>query len=143
MKDIKQVIILRTKYPDGKGGFFKPRTGKLIAQSAHASMKVFFDRISNIEEAFKDTNIYSANVVLTDKMKEWVEGSFKKIVVGIDTEEELIKIYKEAKEKGIPCSMIEDNGLTEFKGVKTKTAVAIGPDLSEKIDLITGDLKLL
>lgn len=32
------MIVLRTKYPDGNGGLKKVRTGKLVAQGAHASM---------------------------------------------------------------------------------------------------------
>jgi len=32
---------------------------------------------------------------------------------------------------------------TEFHGVPTNTCLAIGPDLAEKIDSITGDLELL
>ncbi|MFW6312038.1 MAG: peptidyl-tRNA hydrolase [Nanoarchaeota archaeon] len=38
---------------------------------------------------------------------------------------------------------MEDKGLTEFKGVKTKIAIAIGPAAAEKIDKITEHLKLL
>lgn len=34
--------------------------------------------------------------------------------------------------------MIRDAGKTEFKGVPTRTAVAIGPAPVEAIDLITG-----
>ena len=32
MDEVKQVIVMRTKYPDGKGGFFQLRKGELIAQ---------------------------------------------------------------------------------------------------------------
>lgn len=39
--------------------------------------------------------------------------------------------------------MIEDNGLTEFHGVKTKTCIGIGPWVSEEIDKFTKHLKLL
>jgi PTH2 family peptidyl-tRNA hydrolase len=34
-------------------------------------------------------------------------------------------------------------GKTEFNGVPTKTCLGIGPAKAEKIDKITGDLKLL
>lgn len=34
-------------------------------------------------------------------------------------------------------------GKTEFHGVPTRTCLAIGPDDSEKIDAITGQLQLL
>jgi PTH2 family peptidyl-tRNA hydrolase len=39
--------------------------------------------------------------------------------------------------------LIIDSGKTEFGGVPTKTCLAIGPDYSEKIDKVTGNLKLL
>jgi PTH2 family peptidyl-tRNA hydrolase len=39
--------------------------------------------------------------------------------------------------------IIYDNGNTEFHGVKTLTAIAIGPDHAEFIDPITGHLQLL
>jgi len=43
----------------------------------------------------------------------------------------------------VECHVITDNGKTEFGGIPTKTCLALGPDLSEKIDEVTGDLKLL
>jgi peptidyl-tRNA hydrolase len=38
---------------------------------------------------------------------------------------------------------IVDNGLTEFKGMKTLTCAAFGPDYAEVLDEITGHLKLI
>jgi len=55
----------------------------------------------------------------------------------------MVDAYQEAKKQGIPCSIIEDAGLTEFGGQVTITAVAIGPDDPEKIDKITGKFSLL
>ena len=43
---------------------------------------------------------------------------------------------------GLEVHLIEDSGLTEFHGQVTPTCVAIGPDYSEKIDPITGNLQL-
>jgi len=138
---IKQVIIMRMKYPDGKGGTFSPRKGKLIAQGAHASMKVFFDKF-NITPRFEKDG-FTACLAISEEEKQWIEGSFTKICLSVDSEEELISIYNQAKSAGLLCSLIEDNGLTEFHGVKTKTAVAIGPANSDEIDKITRELKLL
>lgn len=45
--DVKQVIVVRTKFPDGKGGTFGMRTGKLAAQVAHASLQVFVNFSKN------------------------------------------------------------------------------------------------
>lgn len=140
MSNIKQVIVVRTKYPDGKGGTFKPRTGKLMAQVAHASMKVFFDKTALINRSVWD---YIAMFSVNPDEKEWIEGAFTKVVVSVNSEKELLEIYKKAQEAQLLCSLVTDNGLTEFHGNKTNTVVAIGPAKSEEIDKITKDLPLL
>jgi len=45
--------------------------------------------------------------------------------------------------KQLPCSLIQDQGHTEFAGQLTYTAVAVGPAKAELIDEITGKLPLL
>lgn len=37
-----------------------------------------------------------------------------------------------------PVALVTDNGLTEFNGVLTDTAIAVGPAPAEFIDKITG-----
>ena len=76
-------------------------------------------------------------------MAAWMDGNYAKICVGVNSELELLGVYQKAKEAGIPCSLIQDAGLTEFGGVPTYTAVAIGPHKVEEIDKITGTLSLL
>lgn len=125
--DTKQIIIIRKD--------LGMRKGKMIAQGAHASMKVFFDRAFTIP--------YSMTISLTPAIMEWVQGKFTKIAVGVNSETELLEIYRKADEAGLLCSLIQDQGLTEFNGIWTYTAVAIGPDYSDKIDKITGHLSLL
>jgi PTH2 family peptidyl-tRNA hydrolase len=73
----------------------------------------------------------------------WLEGAFTKVVLKSESEQELRDLYQKAKDLKIPCSLIEDNGLTQFHGVKTLTAIAIGPDDKSIINEITGHLKLL
>ena len=128
--DVKQVIVIRKD--------LKMRKGKMITQGAHASMKVFFDRIC--ESKWDDELI----IEVTEEMKEWAENSlFTKIVVGIDSEADLLKLYIQAQDNDIPCALVTDSGRTEFHGTPTNTCIAIGPAISSKIDKITGDLKLL
>lgn len=126
---VKQVIVMRTKY-NGKNGPTGLRTGKLIAQGCHASCSFLSEIASGKRE-------------MLPIEKEWLENSFRKICVGVDTEEELVRIHESALQAGLVSHLITDNGATEFGGVKTKTCLAIGPDLDEKIDAITGNLKLL
>jgi len=125
----KQVIVLRKD--------LKMRKGKMVAQGAHASLAIFFNRIKEVE---KDTITIG---YLNEEMLSWVSNSFTKIAVGVESEEELLEIYQKAKDEGLPVSLIEDAGKTEFGGKATKTAVAVGPAGGNKVDLITGHLKLL
>ena len=127
-KETKQVIIIRKD--------LNMRKGKMAAQSAHASMKVFFDLM---EHDLKHYYILKLN----EPMVKWFNGRFTKIVLGVDSESELLDLYHMAKDNGIVCSLITDAGLTEFHGEPTNTAIAIGPGWSDDIDSITGHLSLL
>lgn len=131
--DTKQVIVIRKD--------LGMRKGKMIAQGAHASMKVFFDLGKLIRGSEEHPNMFVCE--FTEPMREWYNGIFTKICVSVNSEQELLNIYNKAKQDNIPCSIIQDCGLTEFNGVLTYTAVAIGPDYSDKIDKITGFLSLL
>lgn len=111
----------------------------MVAQGAHASLKVFLDcQITTSNEGF-----YRTYEMLNQSMIDWIEGSFTKICLSVDSEVELDELYEKAKLAGLPCSLIVDNGLTEFNGVKTKTCIAIGPADSTEINNITGHLKPL
>ena len=129
----KQVIVMRKD--------LNMRKGKMIAQGAHASMKVFFDKMT----AYGKTQgrPYFKGLALNSEEAEWVDGIFTKICVSVNSEAELLDVYNKAREAGLNCSLIQDAGLTEFGGVATYTCVAIGPNYSDKIDLITGNLQLL
>lgn len=128
----KQVIVIRKD--------LNMRRGKQIAQGCHASMKVFFDLGEWHDTEDRD---YYQIYGMTKEMKDWIDGRFTKIVVSCENESELDELYNKAKENKLPCSLIIDAGLTEFKGIPTKTCIAIGPANPEKIDNITKHLKLL
>jgi len=125
----------------------------MIAQGAHASMKVFFDRAtcdnsirldrSQLDAQQKTYPVTTLQVPLTTAMRQWVEGIFTKVVVRAGSKEELLDLYRQALLARIPCALIEDSGKTEFGGVPTLTALAIGPTFSENINPITGHLVLL
>jgi PTH2 family peptidyl-tRNA hydrolase len=112
----KQVIVMRTD--------LGMRKGKMIAQGAHASLKVMLD--------FEGTAA----------MQDWLQGQFTKICVKGESEDHIKDLYKKAQALRIPCSLILDAGLTEFKE-PTYTCIAIGPGWAEDIDKITGGLSLL
>lgn len=116
---LKQVIVLRKD--------LNMRKGKMCAQSCHASLQSLFDCNS------RGLGKLSAN---------WLAEGQTKVVVSVDSLEELSKIFKAADNLNLPCSLILDAGKTEFKE-PTYTACAIGPFNSDVIDTITGKLKLL
>ena len=139
MKPPKQVIIMRKD--------LNMRRGKQIAQGSHASMKALLHGMEKIyHEGFGDKGILFS-YTLTDRvestMGKWLEGAFTKICVGVDSEAELDAIVTKARNEGMLCSVIIDNGTTEFNGIPTKTCACIGPWDSDEIDKITGHLKLL
>ena len=73
----------------------------------------------------------------------WITGSFAKVCVRCNSEEELIAIHDKAIELGLEVHLITDSGRTEFHGQPTRTCLAIGPDEASKIDQVTGHLELL
>lgn len=129
MDKIKQVIVIRKD--------LNMRKGKIASQAAHASMKVLLDR--RVNTGFNDEFIFH----MTPEIKKWLSGKFTKIVVSVDSEEELMALYERALSAQIPCALVEDEGLTEFNGVKTKTCIAIGPDYSSVLNQLTGNCPLL
>ena len=124
---IKQVIVVRKD--------LNMRKGKVGAQCAHASNAILLDVLKEIK-SFDNLDPF-------DPLYIWLNSSFTKIVVGCNSEEELILLWNKARTEGIRTSKIIDNGTTEFGGVPTLTCIAIGPDTDEQIDLITGHLRLL
>lgn len=133
-RQIKQLIVMRKD--------LNMRKGKLVSQGAHASLGCILQLMARIRHSEQDEERLLF-LRKGDPIYDWLNGSFTKICVSVDSEDELMNIYNQAKDVGLNACLIEDNGLTEFHGVKTKTCIGIGPDESSKIDLITGSLKLL
>lgn len=123
----KQVIIMRKD--------LNMRKGKLVAQGAHASLGAI------LGECAQDGDKLVLDLK-DERMAPWLTGRFKKICVYVNSEEELLEIYNTALTAGLICSIIKDSGLTEFHGVPTLTAVAVGPDREDRIDAVTKHLPL-
>jgi PTH2 family peptidyl-tRNA hydrolase len=113
------------------------RKGKMVAQGAHASMKAILDSMIDVEE---EKVLY---LEPGTPMEDWINGIFTKICVSVDSEEELLELYNNAKIQGYNAALIQDAGLTEFGGVPTYTCCAIGPNWEDEVNAITGHLKLL
>jgi len=115
MSKYKQVIIIR------KDLNLSP--GKLAVQSSHAS-------IGSYEK--------TSQAIL----KAWKGEGQKKVALEVNSKKELKELYKKAKELDISCYLVKDAGMTELEP-GTITALGIGPDKEEKINKVTGSIKLL
>lgn len=111
----KQALILRKDIEMGKG--------KMMAQCCHASLA-----------AWKRADARTRD--------EWEAEGGKKVILRVDDLGKLRSLYKKARAAKLPCFLVRDAGLTQLrKG--TLTVLGIGPADEEKIDTITGKLKLL
>jgi PTH2 family peptidyl-tRNA hydrolase len=115
MIEYKQVILLRND--------LKLPKGKACSQVAHASV-----------EAVLRSN--------KDIVKNWRSEGMKKVVLEIANLQELYRYKQQAEDLGLTTAVITDAGHTVV-APGTTTCLGIGPDDEEKIDKITGSLKIL
>ena len=115
--NIKQVIIVRTDLEMGKG--------KIAAQVGHAC-------VLGAEHVRKSNSSW---------FEEWWNGQ-EKVVVKVSSLKELEEVKKGAIGLDIPWSEVTDAGHTQI-APGTITCISLGPAPEEKIDKITGELKLL
>lgn len=118
MDEIKQVILARNDLGMGKG--------KLAAQVAHASILSYLEAVKENKEV----------------VDEWLAAGQKKIVLKVDDEKMIEKLYKAFKFKKIPCALVNDAGLTQLPP-GTITTLGVGPWKKSEIDFFTSALKLL
>ena len=115
---MKQAIVVRNDLGMGKG--------KVAAQVAHASL--------------------AAAEAAQSKNPKWYEGwkdtGQAKIVLKVDSVDELQDLFLKAKSAGLPASLIQDRGLTQIEP-GTVTCLGVGPAPDAEVDRITGKLKLL
>jgi len=114
MTDYKQALLLREDLGMSKG--------KMIAQACHASLK-----------AYKKSD--------SELRSEWEASGSAKIALEVDRDV-LEEKRREAEASGLTVVSVEDAGRTELSP-GTETALAIGPDTEDRIDSVTGDLKLI
>lgn len=131
------VTVIRRKYPDGKGGTRGINAGKYINQAQHGAMQFIVDALE--PKPFKGSD--ESHIFLSDLEIEWLSNGMTKIVVQVDTLEELEAIDAEALARGMTSHLVTDSGHTEFNGVPTITCLTIGPDLREKFINLTDELK--
>jgi len=111
----KQVILVRED--------LKLPKGKMSAQVSHASVDCVLKSDKKIVEA-------------------WNRQGGKKVVLKVDNEKELFKYMSMLENEGINVALIKDAGHTVVEP-GTITCLGVGPDSEEKIDNITGNLKMV
>ena len=111
----KQAILVRKD--------LKLPKGKLASQVAHASTE-------SLLRSHKDD------------VAKWRSEGMKKIVLKVEDADELIKYKILAEDIGLVTALISDAGRTVVEP-GTITCLGIGPDKEEKIDKVTGSLKML
>lgn len=114
-KRMKQIVIVRQD--------LKLPKGKLVTQTGHA----FVDAVLNSK---------------ADVVQKWKKEGMMKVALKVENEEELFKYKKLADELGVVNRIITDEGRTTIRA-GTVTCLGLGPDDEEKMNKITGNLKLL
>jgi len=113
--ELKQVILVRMD--------LKMPKGKMAVQVAHASSAALL-------KSHKDD------------IEMWQREGMKKIVLKVKDEKELLELKNKAENLGLVTALIQDAGRTVLNP-GTTTCLGIGPDKEEKIDKITGKLKMV
>jgi PTH2 family peptidyl-tRNA hydrolase len=135
VREAKQVIVVRDDLGMSRG--------KEDAQVAHAAMAWLTSRLQHVGPVLDDGELLTImKVKLTAAELAWTDGSFTKIVCCVQDEVALLDVFNTAQRMQVLVHEIVDEGRTEFGGVHTSTAVAVGPDWADVVDLVTGSLKL-
>lgn len=97
--------------------------GKLAAQVAHASILSMFEAPEGI-------------------VCGWLDNSYPKIVLQVESTQDLLDLQEKANELNLPSALVIDEGRTELSNGSI-TCLGIGPATKELIDEVTGKLRLL
>lgn len=118
--NIKLVYCVRADLKMGKG--------KIGAQIGHATLGIYK---KNLREK------------RGDMLEKWVTTSGEaKIVLKISSEREMIKLQERAKQMKMATHIVCDAGHTQVEA-GSNTVLCIGPDLENRLNMVTGHLKLL
>ncbi|MFH1649664.1 MAG: peptidyl-tRNA hydrolase Pth2 [Candidatus Woesearchaeota archaeon] len=112
---MKQVIVVRAD--------LKLPKGKMAAQVAHAA-------VAALERASPSD------------AKNWIDEGMAKIVLKVESLEELKSLQAKARAAKLPNALITDAGKTVV-APGTVTCLGIGPADENKIDAVTGSLKMM
>eukprot|EP00939_MAST-03C_sp_MAST-3C-sp1_P001199 g1199.t1 len=115
-EECKLVILVRSDLSMG--------AGKIAAQSSHAALAA------------------CRNASDSRAIRRWTDGGEKIVVLRVANGDEMGRLCASAKREGIAVNVIRDAGRTVVAS-GTETVCAIGPDLCNRIDRVTGGLRVL
>jgi len=134
--DLKMVLVVRKD--------LKMTSGKVAAQCCHACLGVVLDIVSGQHVGGIGHNNGNGGKLTFDLkrvLSVWRTNGEKKIVVQCQSEQELVALKDQAAIHGLPHYLVADAGHTQIKAGSI-TVLAIGPYLSDQIDVVTKELKL-
>jgi len=102
----------------------------MCGQVAHAVISAFWKSVNHPQPEVHENTL------------SWLSDIQTKVVCKIDSEEALEFVAKSAEAVGLVVARIRDAGHTQLDP-GTFTCIGIGPDTAERLDPITGGLKLL
>jgi len=140
---LKQVIVVRKD--------LMLTQGKLAAMVAHAAMTFITEAIKanppRMESlpGWRSLELSAEQIRWLTELDPGLEAhgqvSFAKIVVQVADEAELLTVEQKAKDAGLCVHRVIDSGYTHVKP-GTFVCIAVGPDWPEKLEPVTGGLKV-
>lgn len=125
--------------------------GKVAAMAAHASMMFLVKRVTKPYILLAQGRRQSMGVFTPDEwrwltepapgLEEFNQVSFAKIVVAVDSEQELQEVYNAAHLKSLEVHRVFDSGYSH-NPAGTFVCIAIGPAWLDAFDGVTNHLKI-
>ena len=120
--DLKMVFLVRQDLKMG--------AGKIAAQVAHAAIGLY-------DDILEGENIYQKT-----SLNNWFNYGQKKVVLKVNDLNMMLEVVKKCKKLKLQYCLISDAEHTQIPEGSI-TVLGIGPDISEKINDVTGTFKLM
>ena len=117
--DLKMIFVVNNSLKMGKG--------KIAAQVGHAVLGVYK---KNLKEKRHDM------------LNKWDITGEAKVVVKVNSERDMFTIKYNAEKMGMCTYVVQDAGKTQI-AQGSNTVLAIGPDFQNRLNMVTGNLKLM
>ena len=126
MKNVKQTIIVRKD--------LKMQKGRMASVVSQASMKFLIEN----NEAERGDEI---RVRLSQQEAEWINSSFSRSVLSVDSQEALKDIAFKCEMSGIDVYYVFDDKELNEGEIRELLSISLGPDEEDLIEQVVGSLK--